>query len=168
VIATALAARQNWLDPEATAAVFAAYGIPLAASHPADDPDQAARVAATIGFPVALKIRSPDITHKTDVGGVALNLGNAARVRQEAAAMLKRLSAARPGARLDGFLVQSMVRRPGAVELLVGLVEDPVFGPLVAFGQGGTSVEVVRDSSLELPPLNALLAHRLMMRTRVW
>src|SRR5271165_7030135 len=145
VIATALAARQTWLDP-----------------------DQAARVAATIRFPVALKIRSPDITHKTDVGGVALNLGNAVRVRREAAAMLERVGAARRGARLDGFLVQSMVSRPGAVELLVGLVEDPVFGPLVAFGQGGTSVEVVRDSSLELPPLNALLARRLMERTQVW
>ena len=168
VIATALAARQTWLDPEATDAILAAYAIPVAASHPADDPDQAARVAATIGFRVALKIRSRDITHKTDVGGVALNLGNADRVRREAAAMLERVRAARPRGRLDGFLVQSMIGRPGAVELLVGLVEDPVFGPLVAFGQGGTAVEIVRDSSLELPPLNALLARRLMTRTRVW
>ena len=166
-IATALAAEKTWLDPEATATVLAAYGIPLAASHPADDPDQAARVAASIGFPVALKILSPDITHKTDVGGVALNLGNADRVRREAAAMLERVRAARPGARVDGLLVQPMIGRPGAVELLVGLVEDPVFGPLVAFGQGGTAVEVVRDASLELPPLNVLLARRLMARTRV-
>src|SRR5271168_795707 len=104
VIATALAARQTWLDPETTGAILAAYAIPLAASHPADDPDQAARVAATIRFPVALKIRSPDITHKTDVGGVALNLGNADRVRREAAAMLERVREARPGACLDGFL----------------------------------------------------------------
>jgi len=168
VIATALAARQTWLDPEATGAVLAAYGIPLTASRPADDPDQAARVAATIGFPVALKIRSPDITHKTDVGGVALNLGNADRVRAEAAVMLERVRAASPGACLDGFLVQPMIGRPAAVELLVGLVEDSVFGPLVAFGQGGTAVEVVRDASLELPPLNVLLARRVMARTRVW
>ena len=82
--------------------------------------------------------------------------------------MLERVKTARPGARLDGFLLQPMVHRPGAVELLVGLVEDPVFGPLVAFGQGGTAVEVVHDMSLELPPLNALLARRLMARTRVW
>jgi acetyltransferase len=167
-IATALAAGKIWLDTEATAAVLAAYGVPLAASHRADDPDQAACVAAAIAFPVALKILSPDITHKTDVGGVVLNLGNADRVRREADDMLGRVRAARPEARLDGFLVQSMVGRPGALELLVGFIEDPVFGPLVSFGQGGTAVEVVRDTSLELPPLNALLARRLLERTRVW
>jgi acetyltransferase len=168
VIATALAAGEGWLDTEATAAVLAAYGIPLATSLPADDPDQAACVAASVGFPVALKIRSPDITHKTDVGGVVLNLRDDDQVRREAAGMLERVKAARPKARLSGFVVQPMIGRPGALELLVGLVEDPVFGPLVLFGQGGTAVEVVGDSSLELPPLNALLARRLMARTRVW
>jgi acetyltransferase len=168
VIATALTAGEGWLDTEATAAVLAAYGIPLAASLAADDPDQAACVAASVGFPVALKIRSPDITHKTDVGGVVLDLGDADRVRREAAAMLERVRTARPEARRDGFLVQPMIGRPGALELLIGLVEDAVFGPLVLFGQGGTAVEVVGDSSLELPPLNALLARRLMARTRVW
>jgi acetyltransferase len=167
-ITTALANGQTWLDTEATAAVLVAYGIPFAASLPADDPDQASSVAATVGFPVALKICSSDITHKTDVGGVALNLGDADRVRREAEKMLEHVRIARPKARLDGFLVQPMIGRPGALELLVGLVEDPVFGPLVLFGQGGSAVEVVRDSSLELPPLNALLAHRLMARTRVW
>jgi acetyltransferase len=168
LIATALGARKSWLDPEETAAVLAAYGIPITANYVADNPDRAASVASTIGFPVVLKVRSPDITHKSDVGGVALNLGNADRVRQEAMGMLERVAAARPEARVDGFLLQRMVRRPGAVELLVGLVEDPVFGPVVAFGQGGTAVEVARDTSLELPPLNALLARRLMGRTRVW
>ena len=112
VIATALAAGKSWLDPEETGAVLAAYGIPLVANHLAGDPDQAAAVAATIGFPVALKIRSPDITHKSDVGGVALNLGDAERVRREATAMLERVKAARPEARLDGFLVQPMVSAP--------------------------------------------------------
>ena len=168
VIATAPAAGKSWLDPEEAEVVLAAYGLPFVANHLAGDPDQAASAAGTIGFPVALKILSPDITHKSDVGGVALNLGDADRVRREATAMLERVKTARPGARLDGFLLQPMVHRPGAVELLVGLVEDPVFGPLVAFGQGGTAVEVVHDMSLELPPLNALLARRLMARTRVW
>ena len=168
LIVTALGARKSWLDPEETAAVLAVYGIPITANYVADNPDRAASVAATIGFPVVLKVRSPDITHKSDVGGVALNLGNADRVRQEAMAMLERVTAARPEARVDGFLLQRMVRRAGAVELLVGLVEDPIFGPVVAFGGGGIAVEVVRDTSLELPPLNALLARRLMGRTRVW
>jgi acetyltransferase len=168
IIAAAPATGKTWLDPEEAEVVLAAYGLPLVANHLADDPDQAAAAAGTIGFPVALKIVSPDITHKSDVGGVALNLGDADRVRREATAMLERVKTARPGARLDAFLLQPMVHRPGAVELLVGLVEDPVFGPLVAFGQGGTAVEVVHDMSLELPPLNALLARRLMARTRVW
>jgi len=168
LIATALAAGKSWLDPEETSAILAAYGLPIVANHFAADPDQAASLAAKVGFPIALKIRSADITHKSDVGGVALNLGNTDRVRREAEGMLRRVKAAHPEARLDGFLVQPMVRRPSAVELLVGLVEDAVFGPLVAFGQGGTAVEIMRDTSLELPPLNALLARRLMARTRVW
>jgi len=168
LIATALAAGKSWLDPEETSAILAAYGLPIVANHFAADPDQAASLAAKVGFPIALKIRSPDITHKSDVGGVALNLGNTDRVRREAEGMLRRVKAAHPEARLDGFLVQPMVRRPSAVELLVGLVEDAVFGPLVAFGQGGTAVEIMSDTSLELPPLNALLARRLMARTRVW
>ena len=168
LIATAIAAGKSWLDPEEISAILAAYGVRLVANHFAGDPDQAASLAATVGFPIALKIRSPDITHKSDVGGVALNLGNAEGVRREATGMLERVKAAHPEARLDGFLIQPMVRRPGAVELLVGLIEDTTFGPLVMFGQGGTAVEIVRDTSLELPPLNALLAHRLMARTRVW
>jgi acetyltransferase len=167
-IATALAGGRTWLDAQATGAVLAAYGIPLAAGDPADNPDHAAGVAATVGFPVALKILSPDIAYKTDVGGVVLDLGSTDRVRREADRMLERVSAARPDARLEGFLVQSMVERADALELLAGLVDDPVFGPLVSFGQGGTAAEVVRDTGLELPPLNALLAGRLMARTRVW
>jgi acetyltransferase len=168
IIAQTLAAGESWLALRRAAAVLEAYGIPVVADRPAADPCEAAAAAAAIGFPVALKIRSSDITHKTDVGGVALNLADAAQVEREAAAMLECIKAARPEARLDGFLVQPMVRRPGAVELLVGLVEDPVFGPLVAFGQGGTAVEILHDNSLELPPLNGLLARRLMTRTRVW
>ncbi len=168
VIASALAAGKTWLDPQAVGAVLAAYGIPLAAGEAADDPGRAAGVAATLGFPVALKIVSPDIAHRTDVGGVALNLSDADRVRREADRMLERVRTERPEARLEGFLVQPMVTRPGALELLAGLVDDPVFGPLVSFGQGGRAVEVVGDISLELPPLNPLLARRLIARTRVW
>jgi acetyltransferase len=168
VIAAARAAGKSWLDAAEAAVILAAYGLPLVAHHSAGDPDQAAAVAAIVGFPVALKILSPDITHKSDVGGVALNLGNARRVLGEATAMVERVKRAKPEARLDGFLVQPMVRRPGAIELLVGLFVDPVFGPIVAFGQGGTAVEIISDTSLELPPLNASLARRLMARTRVW
>jgi acetyltransferase len=168
VIATALRAGKAWLDPEETGAILAAYGIPIIASCLAGDPNHAASLAEQMAVPIALKIRSPDITHKSDVGGVALNLGKADRVRRQAVAMLERVRTTCPGARLDGFLVQAMASRPGAVELLVGLTEDPLFGPLIAFGQGGIAVEIMRDTSLELPPLNKLLARRLMARTRVW
>ncbi|MGB9648720.1 MAG: bifunctional acetate--CoA ligase family protein/GNAT family N-acetyltransferase, partial [Stellaceae bacterium] len=168
VIESALAEGKSWLDAAEAGIILRAYGIPIIADQVAQDPDDAAAIAASIGFPVALKIRSPDITHKTDVGGIALGLGDAEQVRREASAMLKRVRAVRPEARLDGFLLQPMISRPGAVELLVGLIDDPVFGPVVAFGQGGTAVEIIRDSSLEFPPLNVLLARRLMARTRVW
>jgi acetyltransferase len=157
-----------WLDAEDVAAVLAAYGIPLPQARIVADAAAAAAAAAAIGFPVALKIRSPDITHKSDVGGVALNLGTTARVAAEAEAMLARVNAAQPAARLEGFLVQQMVHRPGALELIIGLVDDPTFGPVVMFGQGGSAVERLNDTTLELPPLNDALARAQMARTRVW
>ncbi|HYM01730.1 MAG TPA: bifunctional acetate--CoA ligase family protein/GNAT family N-acetyltransferase [Stellaceae bacterium] len=168
IIARALAAGPGWLDAEDAGAVVSAYGIPLPESRIVADADTAMAAATEIGFPVALKIRSPDVTHKSDVGGIALNLGNPGRVRAEAAAMLARVKAARPEARLDGFLVQRMVQRPGAVELIVGVTDDISFGPVIMFGQGGTAVEILNDTTLELPPLNAAVARAQMARTRVW
>jgi acetyltransferase len=167
-IAAALAAGRAWLDAIEVAAVLGAYRVPLPLSRQAADPEEAAAAAEAIGFPVALKIRSPDIIHKSDVGGIALDLADAAALRNAAAMMIERVKKAQSGARLDGFLVQEMVRRPGAIELLAGLAEDPVFGPVVVFGQGGTAVEVIDDSAVGLAPLNPLLARAQMMRTRVW
>jgi acetyltransferase len=140
----------------------------MPAAKPAAAPAEAAAAAAAIGFPVALKIRSPDITHKTDIGGVALDLGDPEAVKAEAAALLARVQNAQPEARIEGVLVQQMVRRPRALELLVGLADDPVFGPVVVFGQGGTAVELIDDSAISLPPLNGLLARSQMTSTRVW
>jgi len=167
-IAGALAAGRSWLDPGEVAAVLSAYRIPLPTECDAADPEGAAVAAVAIGFPVALKIRSPDIPHKSDVDGVVLDLPDAGAVRDAAAAVLARVKAARPEARIDGLLVQRMVRRASAFELLVGFNEDPVFGPAIVFGQGGTAVEVIRDTAIGLPPLNALLARDQMARTRVW
>jgi len=167
-IEDAMAAGQSWLGPGEVRGVLAAYRIPLPIESEAVDPDGAAAAAAAIGFPVALKIHSRDITHKSDVGGIALDLMDTAAVRHEARVMLARVKAAHAEARVDGFLVQQMVRRPGAVELIAGFNEDPVFGPAIIFGQGGTAVEVVRDTAIGLPPLNALLARDQMARTRIW
>lgn len=163
-----LAESRSWLEIEELAAVFSAYGIPFVETRLAADPEEAAAAAGAIGGIVALKIRSPDLTHKSDVGGVALNLGNAARVRVEAEEMMQRVRAARPAARLSGFLVQRMVQRPSAIELIIGISDDPVFGPVIMFGQGGTAVEQLRDTTLEFPPLNEALARAQMARTRVW
>ncbi|HXP78071.1 MAG TPA: bifunctional acetate--CoA ligase family protein/GNAT family N-acetyltransferase [Stellaceae bacterium] len=164
----ALRAGREWLEPDEVAAVLVAYGIPLIGTYTVPDAAAAAEVARKLGKPVALKIRSRDIRHKSDIGGVALNLGTPERVRSEADAMLAKVSAARPTARLDGFVVQEMVQRPGALELIVGVVDDPLFGPVILFGQGGTAVEVLKDSTLELPPLNMALARAQIARTRVY
>ncbi len=167
-LAGALEAGREWLEPDEVAAVLVAYGIPLIGTYTAPDAAAAAEIARKLGKPVALKIRSRDIRHKSDIGGVALNLGNADRVRHEAEAMLAKINAARPDARLDGFVVQEMIQRPGALELIAGVVDDPLFGPVILFGQGGTAVEVLNDSTLELPPLNMALARAQIARTRIY
>ncbi|MFV0680821.1 GNAT family N-acetyltransferase [Ottowia sp.] len=159
--------RDMLTEPEAKA-VCEAYRIPVVATRtvPAD-PQAAAAEAARIGFPVVLKILSEDISHKSDAGGVVLNLHSEELVRESASTMLASVRAAEPQARIDGFTVQAMVRRPQARELIIGASIDPVFGPVILFGQGGTAVEVVRDSAMALPPLNAPLARALIGRTRV-
>ena len=159
--------RDMLTEPEAKA-VLSAYGIAVVATHSVGpQPPAAVGAAEAIGFPVVLKILSADISHKSDVGGVALNLDNAAAVQDAALAMLARVRQVRPDARIDGFTVQSMVRRSHAHELIVGASIDSVFGPVILFGQGGTSVEVVADRAVALPPLNAVLARALVQRTRV-
>ncbi|MGH7126500.1 MAG: acetate--CoA ligase family protein, partial [Stellaceae bacterium] len=166
-LAGALREGRAWLEPDEVTAVLVAYGIPLIGTYTVPDAAAAAAVTRKLGKPVALKIRSRDISHKSDIGGVVLNIGNPERVRHEAEAMLARVRAARPRARLDGFVVQEMIHRPGALELIAGVVEDPLFGPVILFGQGGTAVEVLNDTTLELPPLNMALARAQISRTRV-
>ncbi len=167
-IQSALAAGRTWLDSEEVIALLSAYHIPTPALRVAHDATEAAQAAGDIGFPVALKIRSPDITHKTDVGGVALNLTGPEQVHREAMAMLQRVQAASPTAVLSGFTVQQMVLRSGAIELIVGVTDDSTFGPVVLFGHGGIAVEALNDNTLELPPLNQTLARAQIARTRVW
>ncbi|MDH4051202.1 MAG: bifunctional acetate--CoA ligase family protein/GNAT family N-acetyltransferase [Rubrivivax sp.] len=159
--------REMLTEPEAKS-LLALCGIPVATTRRcAAEPDAAVRIAAEIGYPVALKILSTDISHKSDVGGVVLDLQDEAQLRQAVAAMLQRVRTARPDATLQGFTVQAMVRRAQAQELIVGASVDAQFGPVILFGQGGTAVEVVADRSLALPPLNRALARALVARTRV-
>jgi acetyltransferase len=168
VIAKAASGAPGWLDADQVAAVMSAYGIPVPQSRVVATAEAAEAAAQEVGFPIALKIRSPDLTHKSDIGGVALNLGNPERVRSEAEAMLARVRKARHEARLEGFLVQQMVERQGALELVLGIGDDVIFGPVVMVGAGGTAVELLHDTTLELPPLNAALARAALARTRIW
>lgn len=167
LFASALAAGRTLLDEVEAKQVLQLAGIPVVATEIARDATEAAAIATRIGTPVALKILSPDISHKSDVGGVALNLADGDEVADAAAAMQARIARSRPAARLAGFTVQAMARTGGAHELIIGCVADPVFGPMLMFGQGGTAVEVIRDRAFALPPLNEPLARALIARTRV-
>ncbi len=158
--------REVMTEPE-TKAVLAAYGIPVVETHTARNADEAVRYAEEIGYPVALKILSRDITHKSSVGGVALDLESADDVHGAVQAIQERCRRLAPDAHIEGFTVQQMARRPGAHELIVGTACDPVFGPVILFGHGGTGVEVIADRAVALPPLNMNLAERLIGQTRV-
>ncbi len=153
-------------EPEAKE-LLSAFGIPTVDSFVAGDPAEAALFAERVDGPVVLKIVSRDITHKSDVGGVVLNLASPAAVAQAATDMLETIRRKMPDARIDGFNVQPMIRRPGAHELILGIAEDATFGPVILFGQGGTAVEVIGDRAVALPPLNPVLAHDMIERTKI-
>ncbi|MGZ9074450.1 MAG: bifunctional acetate--CoA ligase family protein/GNAT family N-acetyltransferase [Burkholderiaceae bacterium] len=167
VIQEALTQGRELLSEPVAKRVLSAYGIPVVQTVVASDAADAARIAEQIGFPVALKIISPQVTHKSDVGGVALGLSSTAEVRDAAEAMARRLREHAPNAELVGFSVQQMVRRPRAVETIVGATVDATFGPIILFGQGGVAVEVIGDRAVGLPPLNLALAKELVSRTRI-
>lgn len=166
LITTAQAEGRSLLTEPEAKALLAAYGIPTTPTRIATTPADVAGASTALGLPVAVKILSHDISHKSDVGGVALDLATAEAARVAAEAMQARIAELRPDARLEGFTVQPMIRREG-VELIVGASTDPVFGPVILFGQGGTAVEVIADRAIGLPPLNTVLARELVARTRV-
>lgn len=166
-IETVLADSRDMMSEAEAKSVLAAYGIPTVRTEIVSSPDEAVKMADEIGYPVALKILSPDITHKSDAGGVRLFLDSADAVTAEAKAMLKNIGKAFPEAKLEGFTVQQMAVRPGAHELIVGTTTDNIFGPTVLFGHGGTAVEVIGDRAVALPPLNMSLAGELISRTRI-
>jgi acetyltransferase len=167
VLRQAFADARSWVPPLGVNQLLSYYGIPVVDMRGANTPREAAHAAAEIGWPVALKIASRDITHKSDVGGVALGLADAEAVEHAAEQMLRRVRSATPDARLEGFTVEPMLQRRGAHELIVGTTEDRQFGPVILFGHGGTAVEVLADKALALPPLNMTLAREAIERTRV-
>jgi acetyltransferase len=161
---------RRWLDPLEVVEVMKAYDIPTVPTLLARDPDEAAGVAwpfLAAGTPVVVKILSRDIVHKSDVGGVRLNLASEAAVRAAVAETIASAHAAMPSARIAGVTIQPMIVRPKANELIVGIADDPTFGPVLAFGAGGTAVEVLDDKALALPPLDLKMANELIARTRI-
>jgi acetyltransferase len=167
IIDAALRDRRSVLTPSESKAVLAAFQIPVVLPVAASSPEAAVKAAASVGFPVAMKIDSPDITHKTDVGGVALSLDDAGAVRLAYEQMLARVRERAPDARVSGVTVECMLVRPQARELLIGVLRDPVFGPAISFGAGGVTVELMADRAVALPPLDIFLAREMIRSTRV-
>ena len=167
IIDSALAEHREVLNEMESKALLAAFQIPIAKTMVAHSPTEALLLAQELGYPVAMKIDSRDITHKTDAGGVRLNLGNAQSVRAAYQEILEAVGKARPSAQVSGVAVEPMVVRPNGRELMIGVIRDPVFGPAITFGTGGTAVEVHRDRAVALPPLDTFLVADLIRSTRV-
>jgi acetyltransferase len=169
IIDKALADGRAWLDPIEIARLFEAYAIPMTPVLAAIGPDEAVAKAEALltHGPVAIKILSADIIHKSEAGGVKLGVTTKEQVREAAAEVMARARSARPDARINGVIVQPMIVRPAARELILGIADDPTFGPVIVFGQGGTAVEIIKDKALALPPLDMNLANDLVSRTAV-
>jgi len=167
IVEAALAERREVLSEMESKALLAAFHVPIAKTVVARSAHEAVLIAGETGFPVAMKIDSPDITHKSDVQGVRLNLGSAQAVQAAWQGIMDAAKRLRPEARVNGVTVEPMVRRAHGRELMVGVIRDPVFGPAIVFGTGGTAVEVHRDRAVALPPLNAFLIDEMIRGTRV-
>ncbi len=167
IIEAALAEGRSRLSDLESKAVLKAFHIPANTTLEADSPAKALIAGETVGFPLVMKINSPEISHKSDVGGVRTNIMNAGDVHAAYREITEAAAAARPDATIKGVTVEAMAEMEDARELLVGVASDPVFGPTILFGAGGTMVEVLADSAVSLPPLNEVLANRLIDKTRV-
>ncbi len=167
IIQGALAEGRSTLSTLEGKAVLSAFRIPVTVSARAASPNQALVAAGTVGYPVAMKIDSPDITHKSDVHGVRLNISSPEHVRNAYLHMVEEAARLRPDARIEGVTVEKMHDSPYGRELLVGVIRDPVFGPVITFGSGGTRVEILNDRAVALPPLNRVIIEGMIQRTRV-
>ncbi|MDE2310615.1 MAG: bifunctional acetate--CoA ligase family protein/GNAT family N-acetyltransferase [Betaproteobacteria bacterium] len=167
VIEGALQDKRKVLNEMESKALLSAFHIPVAQTMVANSPNEALLIAQQLGFPVAMKVNSRDITHKSDTGGVMLNLGNAQAVRAAYHEIMENVKRSRPNAHLDGISIEPMIVKPNGRELMVGVTNDPVFGPVITFGAGGTLVEVMGDRAVALPPLNTFLVKDLVQGTHV-
>ncbi|WP_338830096.1 bifunctional acetate--CoA ligase family protein/GNAT family N-acetyltransferase [Bradyrhizobium sp. 27S5] len=170
VVVKALSEGRAWLDPPEIVALFEAYGIPIVTTIVAESAEDAAEKSAPLlaeGHAIVVRVVSRDIRHASDVGGVILDLRTRDSVVEAARTVMERARSARPGAKLLGVTIQPMIVRRAARELILGIADDPTFGPVIVFGRGGPAVEVINDKALALPPLDMNLARELVGRTRV-
>ena len=167
IIEAVLTEQRHTLTEPESMAILNAFRIPTVRNAVAHSANEALIIAESIGFPVAMKIMSNDISHKSDAGGVRLNINSAQEVRGAYRQLIDEVSAKVPDAVIQGITIEKMYRSPNGRELLIGIVRDPVFGPVISFGSGGTTVEVMGDSAISLPPLNRRLASDLINQTKV-
>jgi len=158
--------RKVLTEPESLA-VLNAFRVPTVRNAVAHSANEALIIAESIGFPVAMKVLSTDISHKSDAGGVRLNINSAQETRGAYRQLIDQVAQRVPDAKISGVTVEKMYRGSNGRELMIGIIRDPVFGPVVSFGSGGTSVEIMGDSAISLPPLNHRLAVDLIQRTKV-
>ncbi len=167
IIESVLSDRRKVLTEMESKAVLSAFRIPVCPTAIARNPNEALVLAESLGFPVVMKIHSPDITHKSDVGGVRLNITTPQAVRATFKDLIASVQKQMPDAAIEGVTIGPMARKTNGRELMIGVIRDDVFGPVISFGAGGTSVEVIGDSAVALPPLNRYLAQTLIANTRV-
>jgi acetyltransferase len=170
-IARVLQDQRNLMTEPEAKAVLLAYGIPTVPTYVAASPEKAKAAALELfkNYPSAVvKILSPNLTHKSDLGGVRLDLTSADEVEKAASQMLHGIKLLRPDAVLHGVTVQPMIKKPDAYELILGITIDPTFGPVILFGAGGTGVEAIGDTAMALTPLDLKLASDLIASTRIY
>ena len=167
IIEGAMQEHRKVLSEMESKALLSAFDIPVARTMVAHSAGEALLIAQQLGFPVAMKVNSPDISHKSDAGGVMLNLNNAHEVRAAYQHIHDNIRLNRPNARMDGISIEPMIVKPNGRELMIGVTTDPVFGPVITFGAGGTAVEVMGDRAVALPPLNNFLVRELIQETRI-
>jgi acetyltransferase len=148
--------------------LLADYGIPVVPTRVAMSVDEAMAHADQLGYPIVLKILSPDISHKTDLGGVILNIANGDALRSNYDGLLKRIRDRDPNTRIEGVTVQPMISVTRGVELLLGMKRDPQFGPVFVLGAGGITAELQHDSVLELAPLDDHLVDQMLRKLRLY
>ncbi|MGA7750600.1 MAG: bifunctional acetate--CoA ligase family protein/GNAT family N-acetyltransferase [Gallionella sp.] len=167
IIEGAMQEHRKVLTEMESKALLSAFHIPVAKTVVAHSPNEALLIAQQLGLPVAMKVNSPDITHKSDAGGVLLNLNNAHEVRAAYQHIHDNVQHNRPSAKMDGVSIEPMIVKPNGRELMIGVTSDPVFGPVITFGAGGTAVEIMGDRAVALPPLNTFLARELIQETHI-